>query len=71
MVGLTTAKLSSKHGKIQIALRALMRVNLAPATIGGKLSFCRMKSGIVYLTCVGVGVKLTAASKAPSLNYVG
>lgn len=48
-----------------------MRVNLAPATIGGKLSFCRMKSGVVYLTCVGVGVKLTAASKAPSLNYVG
>ena len=53
-----------------------MRVNLDPATIGGKLSFCRMKSRIVDLTCVRVGVKLTAtkltaASKALSLKYVG
>lgn len=48
-----------------------MRVNLDLVSIGGKLYFCRMKSGIVSLTCVGVGVKLTAASNAPSPNYVG
>ena len=48
-----------------------MRVNLDPATIGGKLSFCSTKSGTVVFTCVGVGVKLTAASKAPSLKYEG
>ena len=70
MVGLTTAKLSSKLGKIQIALRAITRVTLDPVTIGGKLSVCWMDSGIVTLTCVGVGVKLTAASKASSSNYL-
>ena len=47
-----------------------MRVNLDPAFTGGKLSFCRMKTGIIYLTCAGVGVKLTAASKAPTSNHV-
>ena len=47
-----------------------MRVNLDPAFIGGKLSFCRMKTGIVFLTCAGVGVKLIAASKAPTSNHV-
>ena len=48
-----------------------MRVNLDLATIGGKLSSCSKKPGIVGLTCVGVGVKLTAASKAPNLKICG
>ena len=47
-----------------------MRVNSDPAFIGGKSTFCRMKTGIVSLTCAGVGVKFTAASKAPTSNHV-
>lgn len=41
-----------------------------PATIGGKLFFCRLKSGIGSLTCAGVGVRLTAACKPASPNFV-